>query len=81
MSILIGGCEEEMQMTTPERRAVTVLITDEHLRKMIDDHLLKEEEMGDRIKIARVIQDLLDNRLGLPERSWHDWDEWAKGLE
>jgi hypothetical protein len=68
-------------MTTPERRPVTVLITDEHLRKLIDDHLLKEEEKGDQTKIARVVQHLLDNSLGIPESSWHDWDEWAKGLE
>ena len=43
-------------MTTTERHAVTVLLTEEHLRKMIDDHLLKEEEMGDRVKVARVVK-------------------------
>jgi hypothetical protein len=68
-------------MTTPERHAVTVLLTEEHLRKMIDDHLLKAEEMGDRVKVARIVQKLLDSSLGLPDRPWHDWDEWVKGLE
>jgi hypothetical protein len=68
-------------MTTPERQAVTVLLTEEHLHKMIDDHLLKEEEIGDRVKVARIVQKLLDSSLGLPDRPWHDWDEWVKGLE
>jgi hypothetical protein len=68
-------------MTMPETHAVTVLLTEEHFRKMIDDHLLKEEEMGDRVKVARVVQKLLDGSLGLPDRPWHDWDEWVKGLE
>jgi hypothetical protein len=31
-------------MATPERRAVTALLTDEPLRKMIEDHLMKENE-------------------------------------
>ena len=35
-------------MGTSERRAVTVLLTEEHLRKMIEDHFLKENEFGDR---------------------------------
>ena len=68
-------------MTISEKRAVTVLLTEEHLRKMIEDQLLKEEEIGDRAKVARVVQKLLDTGLGLPDRPWHEWDEWAKGLE
>ena len=56
-------------------------LTEEHLRKMIDDHLLKEEEMGDRVKVARVVQKIVDTGLGLPDTPWHDWDEWVKGLE
>jgi hypothetical protein len=68
-------------MQTGEKRAVTVLLTEEHLRKMIEDHLLKEDEIGDRIKIARIVQKLLDTGLGLPERPWHEWDDWVKGLE
>ena len=68
-------------MTTTERHAVTVFLTEEHLRKMIDDHLLKEEEMGDRVKVARVVQKIVDTGLGLPDTPWHDWDEWVKGLE
>ena len=55
-------------MTTTERHAVTVLLTEEHLRKMIDDHLLKEEEMGDRVKVARVVQKIVDTGFGLPDR-------------
>ena len=34
-------------MAKSERRAATVLLTEEHLRKMIEDHLLKENEVGD----------------------------------
>ena len=48
---------------------------------MIEDHLLKENEIGDRVKVARIVQKLLDTGLGLPDRPWHDWDEWAKGFE
>jgi hypothetical protein len=68
-------------MAISERCAVTILLTEDHLRKMIEDHLLKENEIGDRLKVARIVQKLLDTSLGLPDRTWHDWDEWAKGLE
>ena len=27
---------------------------------MIEDHLLKENEIGDRVKVARIVQKLLD---------------------
>jgi hypothetical protein len=71
----------EKPMAISERCAVAVLLTEEHLRKMIEDHLLKENEIGDRVKVARIVQKLLDTGLGLPDRPWHDWDEWVKGLE
>lgn len=67
--------------TKPGRHAVTVVLTEGHLRKMVDNHLLKEEEMGDRVKIASIVLKLLDNCLGLPDEQWRDWDGWAKGLE
>ena len=60
---------------------MTVLLTEDHLRKMIDDHLITEEDIGDRIKVARVVQKLLDGASGLPDKPWHDWDDWGKGLE
>jgi hypothetical protein len=68
-------------MAISERRAVTVLLTEQHLRKMIEDHFLKENELGDRVKVARIVQKLLDGALGLPDSPWHDWDDWVKGLE
>ena len=68
-------------MTVANSRAVTVLLTEEHLRKMVEDHLMKEAEIGDRVKLARAAQKLLDTALGLPDRPWHDWDEWVKGIE
>ena len=68
-------------MVKAKRHAVTVLLTEDHLRKMIDDHLITEEDIGDRIKVARVVQKLLDAALGLPDKPWHDWDDWVKGLE
>jgi hypothetical protein len=64
-----------------KRHAVTVLLTEDHLRMMIDDRLLKEEEIDDRVKLARAVQKLLNGALGPPESPWHDWDDWAKGLE
>ena len=36
-------CDAETAVAMSERRAVTVHLTEEHLRKMIEDHLLKEE--------------------------------------
>jgi hypothetical protein len=47
-------------MAKSKRHAVTVLLTEEHLRKMIDDYLLKEEDIGDRVKVARIVQKLLN---------------------
>jgi len=76
-----SGCEAQKPMAMSETRAVTILLTKEHLRKMIEDHLLKENEIGDRITVARIVQKLLDTSLGLPDRPWHDWDDWVKGLE
>lgn len=68
-------------MAVSTRREVTVLVSDEQLRKMVEDHLLEENELEDRIKLARVVQKLVDTSLGLPDRPWHEWDEWVKGLE
>ena len=68
-------------MAQSKGRAVTVLLTEDHLRKMIDNHLLKVEEISDRVKVARVVQKLLNVALGLPDKPWHDWDDWVKGLE
>jgi len=48
--------------------------------KLIEDNLLKENETDDRVKIARLVQKLVDAGLGLPDRPWHDWDEWGKVL-
>jgi len=76
-----SGWDAEKPMAISEKRAVMVLLTEEHLRKMIEDHLLKENEIGDRVKVARVVQKLLDTGLGLPDRPWHEWDDWVKGLE
>ena len=68
-------------MSKSEQREVKLLLTEDHLRKMIDDHLLTENEIDDRSKIARIAQKLLDTSLGLPDRPWHEWDGWVKGLE
>ena len=68
-------------MAISERRAVTVLLTEEHLRKMIEDDFLNGNEIGDRVKVGRIVQKLFDGALGLTDRPWHNWDDWAKGLE
>lgn len=68
-------------MAQPDRLTATVILTEEHLRKIVEDHLLNEDEIGDRAKISRVLQKLVDSGLGLPETPWHDWDDWEKGLE
>lgn len=71
----------ERAMAIPKKCTATVLLTEEHLRKIIEDHFLQEKELSDRVKVARVVQELVDAGLGLAGRPWHDWDEWAKGLE
>ena len=51
-------------MQTGEKRAVTVLLTEEHLQKMIEEHLLKEDEIGDRVKIAPHRAKAVGHRFG-----------------
>jgi hypothetical protein len=68
-------------MAISKRHPVTVLLTEAHLCKMIENHLLKENEIGDRVKVARIVRKLLNGALGLPETPWHDWDDWVKGLQ
>ena len=53
-------------MATRGERSITVILTSEHLRKMVDDHLLAEDELDDRSKMAGVVQKLVDTGLGLP---------------
>jgi hypothetical protein len=60
---------------------VTVLLTDGHLRKMIENHLLQENELNDQSKVAQMVQQLVNASLGYADRPWHDWDKWAQGLE
>jgi hypothetical protein len=68
-------------MTILQTGAVTVLLTEEHLRKIIGDRVLTENELGDWVKVTGVVQKLLDSALSLPDRPWHDWNGWGKGLE
>ena len=70
-----------MHNSGSQRQTVRVLLTEEHLRKMVDDHLLKKVDIGDQVKVARAVQKVVDEGLGLPETSWHDWDRWGEGLE
>lgn len=68
-------------MTSLEKRTITVLLTEDHVGKMVENHLLTADEADDRAKVARVVRTLLDGALGLPDTPWHEWDDWAKGLE
>ena len=68
-------------MINPKKHAVTVIVTDEHFRKMVDGHLLKEDEIGDDSKVARAVQMLPNSTLELPEEPQQDWDDWVKGLQ
>jgi len=61
-------------------RMVTLRLTDEHLRKIVEHNLLRQDEISDPVKLGRVLQKALDAALGLPDLPWHDWDEWGKGL-
>ena len=62
-------------------RAITLTLSDLHIRKMIDTHILKEGDADNMEKVAQVSLLLLDQSLGLPEESRREWDDWAKGLE
>lgn len=62
-------------------RPITLTLSDRHIRRMNETHLLKENEVNDLAKVAKVAQRLFDRALGLPEDSCHEWDDWAKGLE
>lgn len=75
----VSRCELEGPMPF-ENKSVTVLLTEEHLRKLLENHLLQKDEIDDPLKLWRVVQKSLDTSLGLPDRPWHDWDEWARGL-
>ena len=68
-------------MTNQCTRLITLTLTEAHLHKMVHDRLLKEDEIADQSKVAGVVQKLLDNALGLLNAPWHEWDDWAKGLE
>jgi len=57
----------EEPMAISGGRAVTVLLTEEHMRKIIEQHLLKEDEISDPVKLSRVVQKSLDTALGLPD--------------
>ena len=70
-----------MAPNTSVTRPITLTLSDKHIRRMIESHLLKENEVNDVAKVAQVAQRLFDQALGLPEDSWHEWDDWAKGLE
>jgi hypothetical protein len=41
---------------------------------MTEDQFLMENELGDRVKVARI----LDGALGLPDRPWRNWDDWPR---
>jgi hypothetical protein len=58
--------DAEKPMAISEGRAVTVLLTEEHLRKIIEYDLLKEDEISD-LKLSRVVKKSLDAALGLPD--------------
>ena len=70
-----------MAPNTSVTRPITLTLSDKHIRRMIESHLLKENEVNDVAKVAQVAQRHFDQALGLPEDSWHEWDDWAKGLE
>lgn len=70
-----------MTPTQASPQAITLTLSDFHIRKMIENHLLQEADMRDNAKVSQIAQQLLDEALGLPEQHWHAWDDWAKGLE
>ena len=68
-------------MTNPNVRPITLTLSKTHVEMMVKTHRLKEADINDAPKVAQIAQQILDEALGLPEDSWHAWDDWAKGLE
>ena len=68
-------------LKTPNARPITLTLSDQHLEMMVKNHLLKDHEVDDMSRVAQVAQQVFDGALGLPEDSWHAWDDWEKGLE
>jgi hypothetical protein len=68
-------------MAAQNDELVTVRLTEEHLRKMVENRLLEKNELGDQSKKARVVEKLIGIALDHPDRPWHDWDDWGKGLD
>ena len=71
----------EVMMMNSKSRPITLTLSDDHLRMMVESHLLKPDEIDDMPKVSRVAQRVFDQALGLPEACWHAWDDWTKGLE
>ncbi len=58
-----------------------IVLTDEHVRMLVEAHLIKPEEAADGKRLTAAVQALVDKGLGYPQEDWHQWDGWAKGLE
>ena len=57
------GTRDAGRLRQVETHTATVLLTDEHLHKMIENHLLQENELNDQSKVARVVQQLVEHQL------------------
>lgn len=68
-------------MTNQNVRPITLTLSKRHVEMMVKTHRLKEAEINDAPKVAQIAQQIFDEALGLPEDSWHAWDDWAKELE
>lgn len=68
-------------MACDTRREVTIVLTAEHLRLITEAHQLKPTELDDPAMLRSFVQKLVDQALGFPQESWHQWDDWAKGLD
>lgn len=62
-------------------KQMKIVLTEEHLRLMVEGHLLKPGEVSDAERLLAVVQELVDRAIGFPKQSWHQWDDWVKGLE
>jgi hypothetical protein len=70
-----------MMSDTGNGRPITLTLSHLHIRRMIENHSLEAADANDVAKVGRIAQRLFDQALGLPEPLWHEWDDWAKGME
>ena len=68
-------------MAVSKRRAATILLTEEHLQKMVGVIIPRRKKSMIASRSLALCKNCWTRVWQFPDRPWHDWDEWAKGFE